>query len=75
MRDWQMLSQGRFTKNIITFCLGDAIQEVLGMMKIRADLKGIKLFFDEEEQESYKQRKISRLEAKDKLPAYVIGDM
>ena len=77
MRDWQMLSQGRFSKNIITFCLEDAIQEVVGMMKIRADLKGIRLFVDEEKKEDYNlsPRDESRPMAKDKLPVYVTGDM
>jgi hypothetical protein len=46
------------------------------MMKIRADLKGIQLLFDEEKQEHYNASPpgISSV-AKEKLPDYVIGDM
>ena len=46
------------------------------MMKIRADLKGIKLFFDEEKKERYNASPpgISPV-AKEMLPDYVTGDM
>ena len=77
MRDLQMLNQGRFKKNIGTFCLEDSIQEILGMMKIRADLKSVRLYVDEEKELTYKllpPRK-SRTIVKDKLPTHVIGDM
>ena len=43
-----MLSKGQFTKNIITFKIEDAVQEVLEIMKMRAELKGIRLFYDRE---------------------------
>ena len=46
------------------------------MMNIRAELKGIQLFIDEEEKEKYiLSPPESRLEAKDKLPKHVFGDM
>lgn len=78
MRDLQMLNQGRFKKNIVTFCLEDSIQEILAMMKIKADLKSIDLFVDKEKQLDYKllaKFKNSRLAIRDTLPTHVTGDM
>ena len=53
------------------------IYEVLDMMMIKADLKGIQLFFDKEKTESYQlsPEDESQLVVKDKLPIYVTGDM
>lgn len=48
-----MLSKGQFYKKMISFCLKDAINEVIGMMKMRANLKGIQLFYDENKEEDY----------------------
>ena len=47
------------------------------MMMIKADLKGIQLFFDKEKTESYQlsPEDESQLVVKDKLPIYVTGDM
>ena len=48
-----MLCKGQFSKKMITFCLEDAIHEVIGMMKMSADLKGIQLFYDENKEEEF----------------------
>ena len=48
-----MLHKGKFSKKMITFCLEDAIHEVIGIMKMSADSKGIQLFYNEDKEEDY----------------------
>ena len=67
-----MLCKGQFSKKMMTFCLQDAIDEVIGIMKMSADLKGIQLFYDEKKEEEF--HPLSKV-AYDKLPVNVIGYM
>jgi hypothetical protein len=49
MQDWDVLKFGNKLKTVYaTFCLKDAIIEAMDIMRVKSDLKGLFLKFDQD---------------------------